>query len=333
MNISYEDLLALFKEKLLKHNCPKDLAYRVANNMASSSRDGVLSHGVYRFERLIKMIDSGIVKCENRPTLVKSLGALEVWDGNLGLGNTNAEDMTDRAMKLANQYGIGCVALIHTNHWMRGGAFGAQAAEKGFAAICWTNTIANMAPWGGKENMIGNNPLVMAVPYKDHYVLFDGAMSQFSYGALEKAMLANSQLSVPGGYDSDGNLTTNPKDIMESGRVLPMGFWKGSSLSILMDMMVNSISGGYTVPDIAKQGNSPLSECGLSQMFIVIKVDDRKTGDNAVEKIAQAIKNIKPLDGVKSVRYPSENLLKIREKSLNNGIEISDDVYKRITEL
>ena len=333
MKIKYDDLIVLMEKKLIKHNCPKDLAIRVAKNMAASSRDGVLSHGVYRFERLIKMIDSGVVKPENRPTLVKSLGALEVWNGNLGVGNTNAEDMTERACELASNFGIGCVALTHTNHWMRGGAFGAQAAEKGFAAICWTNTIANMAPWGGKENVIGNNPLVMAVPYKDHYVLFDGAMSQFSYGALEKAMLAGKELSVPGGYDSNGNLTTNPKAICESGRVLPMGFWKGSSLSILMDMMVNAVSGGYTVADISQNGNTPLSECDLSQMFIAIKVDDKAIGDSAVSKIVQAIKSCTLIDDSSSVRYPSENLLKIREKSLNVGIEISDDVYKRITEL
>lgn len=332
MVISYEDLFNLMKEKLVNHSCPEDLATRAARNMASSSRDGVLSHGVYRFERLITMIDSGFVKPANRPSLERSLGALEVWNGNLGMGNTNAEDMMTRAIELANSYGIGCIALSHTNHWMRGGAFGAQAAEKGFAAICWTNTIANMAPWGAANKAIGNNPLVMAVPYKDSYVLFDGAMSQFSYGALEKAIIAGKKLPVPGGYDKDGNLTDDPKAISESGRVLPMGFWKGSSISILMDMMVNSIAGGFTVPDIAKQGNTPLAERDLSQIFIAIKVE-KDIGDNAVSNIVEAIKGCTPLDGASSVRYPSENLMKIREKSLKDGIEITDDSYNRIVNL
>ena len=76
MVISYEDLFNLMKEKLVKHSCPEDLATRAARNMASSSCDGVLSHGVYRFERLITMIDSGFVKPANRPSLERSLGAL-----------------------------------------------------------------------------------------------------------------------------------------------------------------------------------------------------------------------------------------------------------------
>ena len=41
MKISYDDLYSLMKEKLIGHNCPENLATRVANNMASSSRDGV----------------------------------------------------------------------------------------------------------------------------------------------------------------------------------------------------------------------------------------------------------------------------------------------------
>ena len=333
MKISYDDLYSLMKEKLIGHNCPENLATRVANNMASSSRDGVLSHGVYRFERLIKMIDSGVVKPANRPTLVRSLGAFEVWDGNSGLGNTNAEDMINRAIEMADKYGIGCTSLIHTNHWMRGGAFGAIAAEKGYAAICWTNTIANMAPWGALDNAIGNNPLVMAVPYHDSYVLYDGAMSQFSYGALEKAMIADKKLSVPGGFDEEGKLSNDPKEITKTGRVLPMGFWKGSSLSILMDMIVSSISGGYCVPDIKNQGNTPETETNLSQIFIVLKVDNKTISDETISRIVDEIKNCRPVDSSSEVRYPSENLLKIRQKSLTEGIEITDDVYNRICNL
>ena len=84
MIISYEDLFNLMKEKLVKHSCPEDLATRAARNMASSSRDGVLSHGVYRFERLITMIDSGFVKPANRPSLERSLGALSlITDGSV----------------------------------------------------------------------------------------------------------------------------------------------------------------------------------------------------------------------------------------------------------
>ena len=49
---------------------------------------------------------------------------------------------------------------------MRGGTYGWQAAEAGMIGICFTNTIANMPPWGGIDPRLGNNPLVIAVPRK-----------------------------------------------------------------------------------------------------------------------------------------------------------------------
>lgn len=59
--------------------------------------------------------------------------------------------MMDRAIELASDHGIGPVALRNANHWMRGGSYGWQAAEKGYIGICWTNSIAVMPPWGRKS--------------------------------------------------------------------------------------------------------------------------------------------------------------------------------------
>ena len=52
----------------------------------------------------------------------------------------------------------------NTNHWMRGGSYGWQAADAGVIGICWTNTLANLPPWGAADPRIGNNPLIIAVP-------------------------------------------------------------------------------------------------------------------------------------------------------------------------
>ena len=113
--------------------------------------------------------------------------------------------------------------------------------------------------------------MVFSQPCQDSYVLYDGAMSQFSYGALQKAIIADKKLAVPGGFDEAGNLSNDPKKITKTGTVLPMGFWKGSSLSILMDMMVSSISGGHCVSDIKNQGNTPETETNLSQIFLLLR--------------------------------------------------------------
>ena len=84
-------------------------------------------------------------------------------------------------MEIASVQGMGCVAIANTNHWMRGGSYGWQAADAGVIGICWTNTLANLPPWGAAEPRVGNNPLVVAVPRADGPVVLDMAMSQFSF--------------------------------------------------------------------------------------------------------------------------------------------------------
>ena len=109
-----------------------------------------------------------------------------------------------RAIALSREHGIGCVAMANTNHWMRGGTYGWQAADAGVIGICWTNTMPNVPPWGGAEPAIGNNPLVIAVPRAKGHVVLDMAMSQFSYGALESYRKRGELLPVEGGFDARG---------------------------------------------------------------------------------------------------------------------------------
>jgi 3-dehydro-L-gulonate 2-dehydrogenase len=87
--------------------------------------------------------------------LLHNCGGLEQWNGILGPGPLNAVYATERAMHLASAHGIGCVALGYTNHWMRGGYYGWQAAKKGFVFIGWSNTIANMPAWNAVDTRLG----------------------------------------------------------------------------------------------------------------------------------------------------------------------------------
>ena len=210
------------------------------------------------------------------PSKLLSLGAIEQWDAHQGIGNLTARRMMDRAMQLADDHGIGLVALRNANHWMRGGGYGWQAAEKGYIGICWTNSIAVMPPWGAKTCRIGTNPLIVAVP-GNPITMVDMSMSMFSYGALELNRLAGKTLPVDGGFDNDGHLTRDPATIEENRRILPMGYWKGSALSIVLDMIATLLSGGASVAEVTEEHRD---EYGVSQVFIAIEIDRLIDGDS-----------------------------------------------------
>lgn len=253
IKIQAEEMNNVFRLVLLKHGFQKEKARLCAEIFTSNSIDGVYTHGVNRFPRFIEYIQKGYINIDGEPSLQHKAGGIENWNGNLGPGILNAITATTIVTKLADQYGIGCVTLSNTNHWMRGGTYGWQAAKAGYVFIGWTNTTGNMPAWGAMDARLGNNPLVMAVPYHDEAIVLDIAMSQFSFGAMEMAVLDNKKLSQPGGYDIDGNLTTDPSAILKTKRSLPVGYWKGAGLSLLLDILATILSGGSSVQEITKK--------------------------------------------------------------------------------
>ena len=127
--IPFDELKSLLKKVLLEHKFPEAEAEKCADIFAVNTLEGVYSHGVNRFPRFIDYIRRGFVKVGATPELVHSAGALEQWQGNLAPGPLNAIFCTNRAIEIAETNGIGCVAIANTNHWMRGGAYGWQAAR------------------------------------------------------------------------------------------------------------------------------------------------------------------------------------------------------------
>jgi 3-dehydro-L-gulonate 2-dehydrogenase len=263
---------------------------------------------------------------------VHSLGSLEQWNGNLAPGPLNATFATERAMELASETGIGMVGLANTNHWMRGGTYGWQAAKKGFVLICWTNTCPNMPAWGATDPRIGNNPFVIAVPYGDEAIVFDFALSQYSYGKMEALKNEGNKLPYPGGFNKQGKITNDPQEILESWRVLPIGYWKGAGLSLLLDILATILSGGLATHQI----HSCSSEYSVSQIFIAIDIKMLKNFpviDNSINQIIEDLHKSNPEDNSVKIRYPGENVLKTRKENLENGIPVSKDALEKLTRI
>jgi 3-dehydro-L-gulonate 2-dehydrogenase len=330
--VSPREMEQHFAAILLKEGFTNDTAQRCAEIFTINSIDGVYTHGVNRFPRFVKYVRDGFVKPNAVPTLKHAFGAMEQWDGNLGAGVLNAEHATSSAMRLAKKYGIGCVAMANTNHWMRPGTYAWQAAKAGFVFIAWTNTIANMPAWGAVNAKLGNNPLVMALPYKDEAIVLDMAMSQFSLGHMEQSAMRNEMLPVNGGFDSDGNLSSDPAAILATRRLLPTGYWKGSGLALLLDLLATILSGGFSTEEISREN----VEDGLSQVYIAIdisKLNNHPAIESVVENIINDYHSSIPSDLSKKVTYPGERVLQTRQKNLSNGIPVQKKVWDLILEI
>lgn len=330
--VAYHKLFEVLKSILLKNGFTNEESVLCAKIFTDSTADGYHSHGVNRFLVFLKTITDGYVKLGVKPELELALGSFERWNGKLAPGPLTADFCMKRSIELAKESGMGCVALQNGSHWMRGGTYGWQAADAGCIAMCFTNTMPNMPSWGAKEANTGNNPLIMAVPREDGHIVLDMSLSQFSYGKMEKYAMEGKDLPFDGGFDAEGKHSANPNAILETKRLFPTGYWKGSGMSILVDLLVTLLSSGKSTAEIGTLE----AEYGLSQVFICFDAEQMNDGSRhkaLVDEIINHITSAMPEQDGKPIEYPGSQTKKRRAEHMRNGIHINDAVWKEILNL
>lgn len=328
--VQYEEAVKRMSRGLERFLNAQD-AKRFAEIFAGNSLDGVYSHGMNRYPRYLSDMESGL--CDAKVTQaerVSGLGGLEVWDAHFGVGPLIAQQMAERAIELARTHGIACVALRNNSHWLRAGRYGLMMADAGMMGLCMTNTCMNLVAYGAKEPSTGNNPITIAIPRRAGSLVMDMAVSQYAFGKLEIMAQEGGMLDTPCGYDTDGNLTNDPQKIVESGLMTPMALWKGSALSIMIDLMVSMLSLGRTSLTI---GTPADGEKGMSQMFVCMNpaaVIDMDKAEAQMEKTIAFLNSLEPKDGVHGVHAPGENLEKTRARNRECGIPVTEDTWQKI---
>lgn len=334
MRVPFEQVKETIKKAFLNVGLTEEQAEECAKIHTQSSCDGVYSHGLNRVPRFCDYVKKGWVNTKSTPQLVKARGAAEHYDGGLGIGILNAEFCMKRAVALAKEHGIGMVALRNTTHWMRGGTYAWQAASEGFMGMCWINTESCMPLWGSVEPSVGNNPFCIGIPHKDGNIVLDMAMSQYAYGKLQVMRLAGKQLPYPGGFDKDGNLTSDPGAIEESMRILPTGYWKGSSMALVLDMAAAMLSGGRSGDQMDDEGRGSCTGC--SQIFIAFDpylFSSEKEVEEMLTRRIDRVHHAKPQREGDTVSYPGERTVATRAEHLANGVEVDESVWNEVCAL
>ena len=174
----------------------------------------------------------------------------------------------------------------------------------------------------------------MAVPRDEGPIVLDMAMSQYAYGKLGVYRLVGKQLPFPGGYDRDGNLTSDPGAIEDSMRILPMGYWKGSGMAIVLDLAAAILSDGRSGSDMDAEGRGSCTGC--SQIFIAMDpgiAESKEEMEAIVNRRIEAADNAHPIKEGSRVRVPGEGTLARRKRSMAEGVTVDETVWAQVQSL
>ena len=243
MSYSFEEEKEKVIKELTKALVPIEQAKIVADCMVTADLYGVTSHGVSVLDAHIGKVRRGGYNLNPAFNVLRETVAFSVVDGDNALGFVSADFCMKYAMNKCKTSGIYHVFSRNNNTMGPAFYYPLKAAEKGMIGIIYSNSPAQMPPYGGKEKMLGTNPFaaVIPVPGKDP-IIIDMATSVVAKSKFKEYKLLGKQL--PDGWALDENgIPTNDPDEAIKGLVLPMAGFKGYGIAMLIDIISGVLSG------------------------------------------------------------------------------------------
>ncbi len=292
------------------------------------------SHGVLRTFWYARRMQSGATRINVQPNLITDASAIAVLDGENGIGQVITKRAMTEAIGRACEHGIGAVAVRNSGHFGTAMYFTKMAAERGCIGLLFTNASPAMAPWGGREKLVGNNPWSIAAPAgKYPAMMLDIANTAVARGKLYVARQRNEKIPADWATDIFGVPTDDPA-MGIAGNILPMAGHKGYAIATVVDMLSGILSGSSFLNNVVgpyePQGNSGVGHLAMAIDIASFRplTEFNKDMENMVEKIKAA-----PLSpGTEEIFYPGELEAKHAQVNLERGISIPDSTVDELND-
>jgi LDH2 family malate/lactate/ureidoglycolate dehydrogenase len=224
-----------------------DEASEGAKLAAEAARHGIRTHHALKALHLDHLLGSAVGGCNPGAEIevVKSrFASSEIWNANRKLGQSVAYRAINRCIELADQYGIGQVSVDNAFHYLWGGGYVMEAAERGYIAYTnCTSALAEVVPFGGKYPTLGTNPHSWGFPTTAALgfpVVSDWATSTVAMGRVQALKREGKMLPPGAAVDKDGNPTNDPNEV---AALLPFGAHKGYAMCLINELYAGLIGG------------------------------------------------------------------------------------------
>ena len=299
--------------RLLEVGVPNNQAEVVADCFATADEYGVTSHGINVLQSHIDKVfkPSGGYNLSPSLEIIRETPSFAVIDGDNGMGPVVADYCMNYAFEKAREVGVFHVFSRNNNTFGPAFYYPLKAAEKGFIGILFSNTPAQMAPFGGKEKMLGTNPFAVVIPVPgSDPIIVDMATSVVAKSKFKQYKEQGKQL--PDGWALDVNgLPTNDPDEGMKGLVQPMAGFKGYGIAMLIDIISGLISGAAFLNKVGRF-YSEEGKC-MNVGFCCIAMDPHmilgEEYDNIINEYVATLRNSERV-GESPIALPGDDRIK-----------------------
>jgi LDH2 family malate/lactate/ureidoglycolate dehydrogenase/glyoxylase-like metal-dependent hydrolase (beta-lactamase superfamily II) len=300
-------------------------AERVAAALVDADLCGHRSHGVRQLPYYAGQVQAGEIDVRAELEIVLDAPGLLVLDGHRGFGQVIAADVVRIAAARAREHELAALAVRNAGHIGRLGEYTERLAAEGLVAMLFVSAQGadqQIAPYGGLERRLTNNPLSLAVPGPEFPIVLDMALSEVAESRVLHAAAIGAEIPAGWVLDADGRPSTRPEDYLEGGSLVTLGAGAGShkgySLIVLLELIVGLLAS--------------VALCGpaappFSNAFVLIAISRRDAAQarrREVAKLIAWIKSARRRDGASEILIPGE--LEHRRRRAAGGVVALDTV-------
>lgn len=337
--IQFADLRDFCQQAYEAVGVPTDEAAIVAGLLARADLRGVASHGVMRLPIYIQRLEKGYVRQKCHLTQIRQRGATAFLDAHGSMGHVVSHRAMNRALNLAQEHGIGWVTVKDSGHFGVTGLFPMMALEHDLIGYVCSNSAPMMAPFGGKQRIIGNNPLSYAFPAEKRLpVVVDFSCTVVASGRLILARKKGESIPLGWAVDQQGQPTTDPYAGYEGGGSLaPVGAHKGYGLALAHEIISSLLGGGkwtLNIKSLYEQDDSGIQ--GTCHSFMALDPDcflGRAQFKRLMDDYIDTIKNSGPAEGVKEIFLPGEIEARTEARYLAEGVPLAEATAQDLEDL
>lgn len=318
--LSFTELAQMLRQIFVRHGTSGDVAEVLSQNCASAQRDGSHSHGIFRIPGYLSSLASGWVNGQAVPVVEDVSAAFIRVDAANGFAQPALAAATPLLIEKVKSAGIAILAIRSSHHFAALWPDVEPFAEQGLVALSVVNSMTCVVPHGAQKPLFGTNPIAFAAPRAGGQpIVFDLATSAIANGDVQIAARAGRTLPAGMGVDIAGQPTQDPKAILDGGALLPFGGYKGSALSMMVELLAAGLTGGNFSFEFDWSGHPGAQTPWTGQLLIVID-PDKGSGQHFAERSEELVRQ---MHGVGQERMPGDRRYQERAKALTDGIKIS----------
>lgn len=275
-------------------------AEAVTRALVTASRMGTDSHGLRLLPHYVRALLGGRVRGAPRMHFERRLPATGYLDAGDGFGHLAGYTAMDHAAAMADEVGVGAVAVGHSSHFGAAGCYALAAAERGLIGLAVCNSDPFVLLHQGSRPFHGTNPIAFAAPVAGgNPYLLDMATSSIPWNRVQQYGAIDRELPDQVAADADGDVTRTPGEV---AALLPLGGsdfgFKGAGLGGMVEVLSSTLSGMLHGFRLLPMGGPDMSTPrGVGHFFLALRPDAFAPGNPFPECLRQYLDDLRAQPG------------------------------------